>query len=459
MIAALRQLGIKLQQSKNRVIVYGTGKLSSDKKIYIGNAGTVKRFLTPYAHLIGNQRMSQRPIQDLEQAVQKLQKENKITITGSVSSQFISALLMYVPTLQKKVTITVIGKLVSAPYVQMTMQIMKKFGVVIQQRSHQFVIKPQRYHAATYEVEGDASSATYWWALAAITGSHITVPNIPLDTLQPDAKFKQLLQKMGCTVRGNTVIGPWERPLKAISVNMSDYPDAVLSAAVVMACAKGTSHIRGIDHLAYKETDRLALLRKNLNKLKSKRPVRIETGNDHRFAMAFTILGFQVDNKACVKKSYPSFWQDYKKIQQQAKCQTIVLTGMRGVGKTTYGKQLAKQFKMKFIDTDDTVTFRGDWKQFRNQEHLVVKKIHNVENTIIATGGGTLMYPRNVKLLKQHYIIVMTAPLKLLRQRLSKQSHRPALKKNATVTGELTTVWNERKKKYFMVADNVYDRR
>lgn len=456
MIAALRQLGIKLQQSKNQVIVYGTGKLSSDKKIYIGNAGTVKRFLTPYAHLVGNQRMSQRPIQDLEQAVQKLQKENKITITGSVSSQFISALLMYAPTLQKKVTITVIGKLVSAPYVQMTKQIMKKFGVVIQQRSHQFVIKPQRYQAATYEVEGDASSATYWWALAAITGSHITVPNIPLDTLQPDARFKQLLQRMGCTVQGNTVVGPWERPLKPVNVNMSNYPDAVLSAAVVMSQAVGISTITGVGHLVHKETDRLTLLKTNLKKLNSPRPV-IKTGGDHRFAMAFSLLGLPVDNKNCVKKSYPTFWKDLQKIKQQTQRQTIVLTGMRGVGKTTYGKQLAKQFKMKFIDTDDCVAFQGDWKKFRDQEHHIVKKIHHNTNTVISTGGGTLVYPRNVKLLKQHYIILMTAPLTLLRQRLAKQSHRPTLKKHSTVTSELVEIWNERKKKYYAVADNIYD--
>lgn len=472
MISALQKLGVRIKKYPNHVVVFGkNGRLKSNQKIYIGNAGTVRRFLAPYAQLVGNKRMTQRPIRDLEKAIDELRIMNYVQITGSVSSQFVSALLMYAPTLGKTIKIRVTGKLVSAPYVQMTLQVMKHFGVKIIIRNSLFIINPHHYKPTTYTVEGDASSATYWWALAAITGSHITVPNIPLDTLQPDVKFKQLLQRMGCVVKDNTVIGPWEKPLKAVNVNMSDYPDAVLSAAVVMACAQGKSRISGINHLAYKETNRLSLLRKNLNKLRSNRPVMIETGNDHRFAMAFSILGLSVDNKACVKKSYPTFWRDFNKIKQQAQRQTIVVTGMRGVGKTTYGKQLAKQFKMKFFDTDTMIVEtchgmslrewinRNGWEQFRGREQRIVQKICRSTNTVISTGGGTLMYPRNVKLLKQHYIILMTAPLTLLRQRLAKQSHRPTLKKNSTVTGELVEVWNERKKKYYEVADNIYDRR
>lgn len=463
MIKALRGLGIKIETHSTYLIIHGSLQcLQNTQRVqrsYIGNAGTVKRFLTPYTdQLAGNHRMSQRPIKDLETAVEQLKTKSKIKITGTVSSQFISSLLMYTPTLGKKVTIRVTGKLVSAPYVQMTVQVMKQFGITVTTTKSGFVIKPQHYLSSDYTVEGDASSATYWWALAAITGSHITVPNIPLDTLQPDAKFKQLLQRMGCTVQGNTVIGPWNHELKSVNVNMSDYPDAVLSAAVVMACANGKSHISGIDHLAYKETDRLALLRKNLNKLGSRKPI-IETGADHRFAMAFTILGLPVDNKHCVKKSYPTFWSDWKKVQQQAKRQTIVLTGMRGVGKTTYGKQLAKQFKMQFVDTDQHLKFTGSWKQFRNQEYQVVKRVHKKTNTVIATGGGTFMYPRNVQLLKQHYVILMTAPLTVLKKRLIKQTHRPALTKGQTVVGELNRIWNQRKKQYYVVADNTYGSR
>ncbi|MBI4407940.1 MAG: 3-phosphoshikimate 1-carboxyvinyltransferase [Candidatus Kerfeldbacteria bacterium] len=459
MIAALQKLGVQIKKYQNHVVVKGTkGKLHSSQRIYIGNAGTVKRFLTPYGQLVGNKRMSQRPIQDLERAVKELRTKNKVNITGKVSSQFISALLMYAPTLGRKVSIQVTGKLVSAPYVQMTIQVMRHFGVKVLIHNSKFLIHPQTYRSANYTVEGDASSATYWWALAAITSSHITVPNIPLDTLQPDAKFKQLLQRMGCVVHDNTVIGPWDHQLKAVKVNMSDYPDAVLSAAVVMACADGHSVISGIDHLRYKESDRLALLAKNLSKLKSPRAV-IQTDGDHRFAMAFTLLGRTVDNKRCVKKSYPTFWKDWSKVQQQMQRQTIVLTGMRGVGKTTYGKKLAKQYKMKFIDTDDRLVFNGNWKRFRDAEHRVVKRVYKKINTMIATGGGTLMYPRNVKLLKQHYIVLMTTPLSTIKQRLSRQTHRPSLKKNSTVIGELTQVWNERKKKYYSVADTVYDRR
>lgn len=464
MIKTLRGLGIKIKTSKSIVTVRGSlqrfQNIQRNQRFYIGNAGTVRRFLAPYVTpgtLVGNTRMQQRPITDLEQAIAQLKLRQAIKITGKVSSQFISALLMYAPTVGKKVSIQVTGKLVSAPYVQMTVQMMKQFCVRVEQRGNQFVIHPQQYKAAHYTVEGDASSATYWWALAAISGSHITVDNIPTDTLQPDAQFKQLMAKMGCTVRGNTVIGPWDGRLTAVRVNMSDYPDAVMSAAVVMAHAQGKSYITGIDHLRYKETDRLALLRKNLSKLANGKNIVIETENDHRFAMAFGILGLPVDNKTCVKKSYPTFWNDLNAMQQHSKQQTIVLTGMRGVGKTTYGKQLAKLYKTKFVDTDQNLVWKNNWNQFRNQEHQVVKTIHNVKNTIISTGGGTLMYPRNLKLLKHHYIIVLTAPLAVLKQRLAKQSHRPALSKGGTVLGELTDLWKERRPKYLALANNTYD--
>jgi shikimate kinase len=404
----------------------------------------------------------------------ELRLKNNVKISGTVSSQFISALLMYAPTLKQRVTIQVIGKLVSAPYVQMTIDIMKRYGVTVKQQGARLIIQPQHYKATEYKVEGDASSATYWWALAAISSSHITVDNIPADTLQPDARFKAVLAKMGCTVRGNTVIGPWERSLQPVTVNMSDYPDAVMSAAIAMSQAHGKSTITGIEHLAHKETDRLALLKLNLRKLgisarttKSSITItgrnqklwqtNIKTGDDHRFAMAFSLLNMSVDNKRCVQKSYPTFWQDLKRLQQQSKNQTIVLTGMRGVGKTTYGKQLAKRFKAKCIDTDQSLTFRGDWRQFRDQEHVVVKRVAQTTNTIISTGGGTLMYPRNFKLLKQHYIVLLTAPLSILKKRLSKQTHRPALTKGKTVTQELAAVWKERQPTYLAVADNVYD--
>ncbi len=479
MLDALNALGISIRRHTDHVVVFGNGGrfVLPRKPIYIGNAGTVRRFLAPHVPvgvLVGNARMQQRPIADLEQAIHQLTVQHQVKITGNISSQFISALLMYAPTLKKPAIIYVTGKLVSAPYVQMTIEIMKRFGVIVEQQGSKFIIQPQRYQATRYQVEGDASSATYWWALAAISSSHISVDNIPVGTLQPDARFKQVLAKMGCVVQGNTVIGPWDRSLKPVRVHMSDYPDAVMSAAIVMSQAQGKSTITGIEHLAHKETDRLALLKLNLRKLgisahttnssititgrtQKLWQTEIKTGDDHRFAMAFSLLGCRVDNKACVKKSYPTFWQDLKRLQQWSNTQTIVLTGMRGVGKTTYGKQLAKRHKAKFIDTDRSLKFGGDWQEFRNQEHAVVKRIAKKTNTIISTGGGTLMYSRNLKLLQQHYILLLTAPLTTLKQRLAKQTHRPALTKGKTVLQELTSVWKERQPKYLTVADNVYD--
>src|SRR3989338_1869938 len=142
MISALQKLGVRIQKYPTHVIVFGrNGKLKSDQKIYIGNAGTVKRFLTPFGNMVGNQRMSHRPITDLEKSINELRIKNSVKITGTVSSQFVSSLLMYAPTLGKTVRIQVTGKLVSAPYVQMTIQVMKQFGVKIIVRNSLFIIR------------------------------------------------------------------------------------------------------------------------------------------------------------------------------------------------------------------------------------------------------------------------------------------------------------------------------
>lgn len=481
MIAALQTMGIRLRQYTNRVEIFGQGgKFKPVKKMYIGNAGTVKRFLTPFVGkdvLVGSKRMSQRPITDLEKVVDELRLQHTVRITGAVSSQFISALLMYAPTLGKTVSIQVTGKLVSAPYVQMTILVMKQFGVKVTRynfRQRQtslwlasFIIHPQNYHAIRYRLEADASSATYWWALAALTRSHITITNLSTNTVQPDARFQQLVKTI---------------PKR---VNMSAMPDSVMSLAVVAACQPTTTTITGIAHLASKETDRLQLLAKNLQAVGITAQAardslvivgdpshihggRIQTSNDHRMAMAFAVLGLRtghitIDQPNCVSKSYPTFWQDLKAIQQHSRRQTIILTGMRGSGKTTWGRALAKQSGATFIDTDELITrqqqqsitqivAKHGWPWFRKLEYQVLKKIHRKKNCIIATGGGALLDHTNYAMVKHHYVILLTAPIAELRRRL-RYAPRPSL------GADLNSLWRQRRTIYYRIAHSVYDSR
>jgi shikimate kinase len=367
---------------------------------------------------------------------------------------------------------------------------MHQFGVQVQQRGRRFTIRPQRYRAvARYTVEGDASAATYWWALAAITRSHITVTNVSADTLQPDIRFLKIMQRMGCTVGGTTVIGPWDKPLRPVTLSMADCPDAVMSVAVVAALADGTTTIQQIHHLVAKESNRLQAVQLNLRRLGisaratsntlsitgRKQPLWTDTVHaysDHRLAMAFAILGLarggvSIDEPNCVAKSYPAFWRDLAAVQHHAKRQHLILTGMRGVGKTTLGRQLAQQLHRPVVDLDqaterrvrqpiaDYVAQRG-WPAFRKIEHDVFRAITHQTGNIIATGGGTLIQPGNQTLARPHYVVLLTAPLRVIAQRLQPHTHRPRLLANSrSVTSELRQVWRQRRLIYYHVADTI----
>ncbi len=351
------------------------------KTIFLGNAGTAVRFLTaalatqPFeSRLTGNERMRERPIGDLIEALKvwgaeiesktgcpplKIQgplKGGSTKVNGSISSQYLSALLIAAPYTQEKSEIIVKGRLTSLPYVKMTLDTIKKFGGVItaiktkNKSYNKFNCAPHKYRGSIYEVEGDASSASYPWAIAAVTGGSATVTNVPADSAQADLEFLKVLKKMGCKVdfgadgngktvnsgnanKGITVKGPAK--LKSLGgIDLNHMPDAAMTVAILCAFAKGKSRLTGLGNLRVKETDRLKALETELKKTGVKvrtgkdwieieggsppHSAEIETYDDHRMAMCFAVMGTKVPGIAikkpqCVSKTYPDFFKDLKK--------------------------------------------------------------------------------------------------------------------------------------------------
>jgi len=366
MIRALRALGIEIKQTKTGLTIKGAaGTFKKPEKIIdIQNAGTAARSLTAAlatqsfnSKLTGDKRMQSRPIQDLTESLTKLGasiqtndgcppvtilkpiKGGKTTVNGEISSQYLSALLMALPLAEKTSQIKVKGKLTSLPYVEMTLETMRHFGVRVQNKNfREFIIKPQTYKSVKYDVEGDASSATYPLALAALHGSKTTITNIPGTSLQADMQFLHILQKMGCTINKskNSVSVKGPKNLKALGeVDLNQLPDAAMTVAILCAFANGTSKLTGLANLRVKECDRLSALTTELKKIGAtvqegktfltikgnpllQSAAEIETYNDHRMAMCFAIAGsaignMKIKNSSCVQKTYPTFWEDLKK--------------------------------------------------------------------------------------------------------------------------------------------------
>jgi 3-phosphoshikimate 1-carboxyvinyltransferase len=379
MKAALEELGIKVEETEKSFIVHGKGGgfKEGDKKLFLGNAGTAVRFLSAAMALRkgktvvdGIERMRQRPIQDLCDGLEQIgakvlsnkgcppleiwgidssgrilrqaqDDSNKsvmptIRMSGSQSSQYFSALMHIAPLLPNGLNIKVEGDLVSKPYIDITIGVMASFGVKVENHNYQkFSIAPQKYQACEYAIEGDASAASYWFGLAAVTGSKITVANLAYNSLQGDAKFVDVLEKMGCHLeksdKGISVIGP--KNLKALGeINMNAMPDVAMTLAIIATCADGETIIQDVANMRIKETDRIKALVTELRKMgvkaealpdglivhgtKNQKGAEIETYDDHRMAMCFAVLGAVTPGTVildpdCCRKTYPSFFQEW----------------------------------------------------------------------------------------------------------------------------------------------------
>ncbi len=361
---ALEAVGVKVSiddESMTIVGVDGRPKLSG-KEIFMGNNGTGTRFFTALAALgqgqpliiTGSKRLCERPIEPLVEALTKwgasikyLGEEKslplkvaggglsggKVALSVSKSSQFLSALLLIGPYTNNQAEIILTSPLVSRPYVDLTIAVMKAFGAEVKEEEGVFSVLKNPYHAIEYQIEGDASSASYPLAAAALVGGEVTIANLPKNSLQGDAIFAGILTRMGCEVsykNGLTLFRDPSKPLRGIDINMGRTPDLVPTLAVVAAKAKGKTLIRGVPHLRYKETDRLKAIATELSKLgvpvtelddgliiegkDELRGAEIETYKDHRIAMSFAILGLvvpgiHIKDPDCVAKSFPNFWE------------------------------------------------------------------------------------------------------------------------------------------------------
>lgn len=362
-IQALKDLGASIALKENKIYVDGAnGKFKPAKEnIYIENSGITARILAVVGALSdkeiimdGNDRMRKgRPLQDLLDAARPLgikaesikgngcppiRIENseftggETKLKGSKSSQYFSALLMAAPFAENDCIIKTEGELMSKPYVDITIDMMKDFGCEVRNENYkEFVVKAkQKYKSREYRIEGDYSAASFFFAAAAITRGKIRINNLYQKSAQGDKRFVDFLEMMGCSVsRGADWVELEGKPLKGIRVDMGDYPDIVIPLAVVSAFAEGKTEIFNISHLKYKESDRIrapvAELKKmgiNAQAYEDKMvieggnpgPAEIDTYKDHRMVMSFAVAGLKVpgikirEPENC-QKSFPDFFE------------------------------------------------------------------------------------------------------------------------------------------------------
>ncbi len=376
LVAALKKLGIRIRRNNDNLIVYGNyGKFKDNGKlkIYMGNNGTGLRFLLSLAcfypnevEIFGNERMKNRPVKELVDVLIKsgfdidyIENEgyppvviknfnifkniDYINIKATKSSQFVSSVLLSSVLFKRDLKIIINENVPSKPYIEMTLQVMKEFGVDVKKSKNYFLIsKNSNYFSKNFYIEGDFSSATYFLILPFFINYEIEIENLNYyKSLQPDKFFVDILKKMGANIKiGPNSIKVYPSKLNRVEVDMNKMPDAVPALAVLASIVDGETIIKNIAHLRIKESDRIYAIEKNLNKIGIKvkagddfliiqgksnikkinnDKIVIETFNDHRIAMSFSLfkglnIGIELDNKNCVKKSFPDFFEKLQKI-------------------------------------------------------------------------------------------------------------------------------------------------
>ena len=365
MCNALQNLGVEIDAVEKRAMFDVSGNGGdipvSSAELYIGNSGTTSRSLTAYVSLghgrfviDGDEPMRHgRPISDLLDALTQIgvsarsQYDNghlpviveasgleggRTRLDVSKSSQFLTALLLIAPCAKNDVEIEVVGDR-EMPYIDITLAVMEAFGVQVVSEGYKYfrIEGGQRYQPRIYNVEPDASNASYFFAAAALTGGRVTVQHLHLDSMQGDVQFVRILEQMGCQVAvsdiGITVTGPHQ--LKGVDVDMRAISDTALTLAAIAPFADSKVTIRNIEHTRWQETDRIHAMVTELRRLgvpviehqdglevspSSITPAAIDTYEDHRMAMAFSLVGLKargirINDPDCVSKTFPNYFE------------------------------------------------------------------------------------------------------------------------------------------------------
>jgi len=419
MLTALKQLGCRVAQRDNTAVIDGLGgKLAVPAAaLYLGNAGTAMRPLTAALALLGGDfelsgvpRMHERPIGDLVDALRQLgcaidymgqpgypplrvrtgqlTLDAPIHVRGDVSSQFLTALLLALPLVaSREITIEVIGELISRPYVEITLNLLARFGINVKRDGWQRFTIPagSRYRSpGDIHIEGDASSASYFIALGAIaTGStaqkDIEILGVGAESIQGDIRFIDAARAMGAHIesKANSLTvrrGAW--PLKAIDLDCNHIPDAAMTLAVMALYADGPSTLRNIASWRVKETDRIAAMACELRKLGAEveegadylrvtpptqwRTAPIQTYDDHRVAMCFSLAAFnparlpiRILDPKCVAKTFPDYFETLLSVcaTGRALIPVICIDGPTASGKGTVAAVVASRLGYHFLDS------------------------------------------------------------------------------------------------------------
>ena len=370
MLNALTKLGVsyRLSEDKTQCVVQGNGgafNVAEPLELFLGNAGTAMRPLCAALAasnvdtvLTGEPRMEERPIGDLVDALREADAEvtylknegfpplqikgktlngGEMSVDGSVSSQFLTALLMAAPLFSGDVTIRIKGELVSKPYIDITLDTMAKFGVTVENDNYQmFTVSSDAKYIAPgkFMVEGDASSASYFLAAGAIKGGTVRVTGIGQNSIQGDIRFADVLEAMGATVVWNDeYVEITGAPLKGVNMDMNHIPDAAMTIATTALFAEGPTTMTNIYNWRVKETDRLAAMATELQKLGAKveeghdyikvwptdslKHAEIDTYNDHRIAMCFSLVALSdtpvtINDPGCTRKTFPDYFTRFK---------------------------------------------------------------------------------------------------------------------------------------------------
>ena len=414
MLDALALLGVKISRERQDVVVVeGCNGIfpARQAELFLGNAGTAFRPLTAalalsggHYQLSGVPRMHERPIGDLVDALRSLgadirylgnegfpplqispatlASDSKVQVRGDVSSQFLTALLMALPLAGRQIEIQVAGELISKPYIDITLNLMARFGVKVERAGWSSFTIPARSRLVSpgeIFVEGDASGASYFLAAGAIAGGPVRVEGVGRNSIQGDVRFADALAQMGARIdmQENWIeaAAPANGRLRAFDLDLNAIPDAAMTLAVAALFADGTSRLRNIGSWRVKETDRIAAMATELRKLGAQveegadfltvtpppdaaltNGAAIDTYDDHRIAMCFSLAALggvkvRVNDPKCVAKTFPDYFEQFAEVSWNSSTPVIAIDGPSASGKGAVAQRVAEQLGFHYLDS------------------------------------------------------------------------------------------------------------